>query len=148
LLQDLGFSKEDLLSLPETAVGTAKSGTQLTILGELAEALVCRFRACPGAPAFSIKPAVLDNLSMDINISGPFLKAQGIDQIHSEGALSYHGFCVPLRARIPATLNRVYALENATIAPGGLLEIPVKSARKEAMSVEPSAEADRQGLLL
>ena len=101
LFQAMNFTEADLKPLNgPTAVGTAKAGAEMTVLGQLRRPLKLQIgnHDCK----FKDQPVVLDGLAMDFNISGPFLRAHNINQLHSEDSLSIQGKRVPL-------LNAVYA---------------------------------------
>ncbi len=85
-------------------VGTAKQGAGLRVLGELATPVPLRFGGHP--TIFKCRPAVLQGLSRDINISGPFLKQYHIDQLHSQDAIRVQGRIIPLRENEGAPTGR------------------------------------------
>ena len=85
----LRINVKTLKPLDDDQVQTAQKNSPLHILGEVKHALQLKFfPENDDAPAsFYIKPAVVRDLGMDLNISGPFLKRFGIDQIHTKDAL-------------------------------------------------------------
>ena len=103
----LGIRKSDLESLETTTtVKTAQEGGQLQIIGQLKKPLtMClpKTRDVGDSPkaclytAFKIRPVVVANLTMALNLSGPFLKYNKIDQLHSKNCLRLqNGQLVPL----------------------------------------------------
>ncbi len=75
-------------------VGTAHKDGSLCVLGEPRQPLRLQFGHQQQALEF--RPVVIKDLGMALNISGPFLKEQGIDQLHSEDVLVVHDEKVPL----------------------------------------------------
>jgi len=87
LCQRMGIQQEDIEPIPgPTTIGTAKTGSSLTPTGQLRRPLTLTIKNLPGV-TYKIKPIVIDNLSMDMNLSGPWLKTHQWDQIHSKSAL-------------------------------------------------------------
>ena len=70
-------------------IGTAKKGATLELVGQVIKPLPLTFGQ--QNQKFWTKPLVVQGLSMDINISGPYLAAHAIDQIHSRHAIRAHG---------------------------------------------------------
>src|SRR5438093_10054119 len=66
-------------------IGTAEKGAKLRVLGITKQPLTLRFGGT--TMKYYTSPIVIRGLTMDINISGPFLAEHGIDQIHSQGAI-------------------------------------------------------------
>lgn len=94
-LRRLGYAKTDLRPVPGlTKIGTAKKGANLVILGQLRHYLPLRFGA--EGEVFKVQPVVVEGLTMDMNISGPFLKTHQIDQIHSADSLRIKGKLIKL----------------------------------------------------
>jgi hypothetical protein len=124
LLTQLGLSLKDLSPVPgATSIRTAKEGADLKILGQTKEPLYLKM----GDSETKLRcfPVVLENLSMDINICGPFMKAHNIDQIHSKGALKFQGKLIPL-------------LTNTSTLIAPIEEIPVATCYvAESVIVEP-----------
>jgi hypothetical protein len=94
----LGYPRAKLRTISEKAVGTAKNGATIRILGEVPEPLRFHFEQGPSLGTFLMRPAVLESLSSPVNISGPFLHHHRIDQLHSRGALQVRGGLVPVHA--------------------------------------------------
>jgi hypothetical protein len=113
----LGYPRAKLRAISEKAVGTAKNGATIRILGEVPEPLRFHFEQGPSLGTFLMRPAVLESLSSPVNISGPFLHHHRIDQLHSRGALQVRGGLVPVHAAKQAPTCWVYAKGNARAAP-------------------------------
>jgi len=96
-LRKLGLSRKDITPLPpgQDKVGTASKSSSLHVLGEVTHALKL---SIPGHAdtSYRFRPIVIDQLAMDINISGPWLKAHDWDQIHSKNALQINNKLVIL----------------------------------------------------
>ncbi len=121
----LGLRPEDLRILSSTTIGTAKKGTSMEILGETSRDLVLQVTGTEWAYPF--RPIVVRGLSMAINLSGPWMKLQGWDQLHSRGTLRIRGREVPLRAtsdRFGPAVSRgshsVYSRQRTTLPPRSL----------------------------
>ena len=81
-------------------IGTAKSGSSLKVLGRLKKPIPIQLG--PNLPKLSIQPVVIQGLAMNLNISGPFLAANKIDQLHSKNCLLVKGQYVPLTIHAPS----------------------------------------------
>ena len=93
--QLLGYKRDQIQPLKHLQqIGTAKKGERLTVCGVLPKPLYLQFGGL--ATKFKTKPMVIDGLSMNVNISGPFMAKHSIDQMHSRNALSVQGHLVPL----------------------------------------------------
>src|SRR5712671_2975038 len=77
-----------------THVGTAEKGAKMRVLGITKKTLPLRFGGV--SMQFHTRPIVIQGLTTSINISGPFLAENGIDQLHSKGALRIKGKLVKL----------------------------------------------------
>jgi hypothetical protein len=85
LLAKLNIPISTLKPVSTKTLGTAKKGAQLAVLGELPHPI--EINLGPGTKALFTTPVVIQGLSMPMNISGPFLKQHGIDQLHSRNCL-------------------------------------------------------------
>ena len=94
-MKKIGLTESDLMPV-KAKVKTAAEGSTVRALGETKKPLTLQFEGCD--KIFQVRPVVLENLSMDLNISGPFLRRNGIDQIHSKDALLIDGQLIPLTA--------------------------------------------------
>ena len=90
----LGLRLDQLRPVGRTSVATAKEGAQLAVLGEPAEAVSIRLGSM--ASTIQCKPVVIQGLTMDVNLAGPFLQRHQIDQLHSEQCLLLDGVKIPL----------------------------------------------------
>ena len=141
-LQRLGYSKKDLYPLKQNVTTAAKNVT-IKPLGQLKGRL--RLRLGGLQKEFLIRPIVFDQLSMDYNISGPFLKANNIDQLHTQDCLLYKGIRIPLYAKphdIPAISSvqqplSVYTLHTQRLSAHTRSPIPVRVPALESTSSPP-----------
>ena len=106
-----------------TSLHTAKQGDELTVLGRLRRPVKLYLGGYP--VPFHTRPLVVAGLTMDFNISGLFLYANKIDQIHSDGCLRVRGHSIymqdPHRTYTPtcaARPLRVYTDHEVSILPG------------------------------
>ena len=119
-LRRLAIPVADLRPVGFAKVGSAKKGAAMEVLGQVPKPLHLRFAGLH--KPFPIQPLVLRNLSMPLNISGPYLKRAGIDQLHSKNALSIQGTLVRLeppqrKGKHPAKPLQVYTIEEVTVPP-------------------------------
>ena len=105
-------------------IGTAAKGSTLKILGETKNNIYITFGAM--STKFKIRPVVVDNISMPINIAGPFLKRHNIDQIHSKDSLRIQGTLLPLLSE-PSFPHNFEAIDASIIFPSDMT-IPPYSA--------------------
>lgn len=70
-------------------VGTAKKGAKLKVLGRVRDSLEMIIKRHPAR--YTIKPMVVEGLSMDVNLSRDFMVENGWDQLHSKGQISIRG---------------------------------------------------------
>ncbi len=134
LAKRLGCLK-DVVPLPQKSVRTADEHGSLEVLGETRKWLnLAVHPADRDEPViFQLKPVVIQGLGMPLNLSGPFLKRFGIDQLHSKDALRLSdGGLLPLLAvgetivtPEPARLAVVLA-ENTVIKPNCLQYVKAK----------------------
>jgi hypothetical protein len=94
LLKKLGLGHNDLQPLSISKIQTGKMGASLEILGELKTRVQLRLGGCK--TLFRCQPVVVRGLTHDLNLSGPFLRQNRIDQLHSRDALRINGHEVPL----------------------------------------------------
>jgi hypothetical protein len=122
----LGFRRKDLKKLSVSPVGTARKGTNLQILGEIPTVLFMQFTAAPRLQPLMIRPAVVEGLAMECNISGPFLKGHEIDHLHTKDALKKEGCLIPLMAPIQAPRRHVYAAGSCVLEPWSCATVPLR----------------------
>ena len=124
----LGLNLRKLRKTYNDVVQTAKRDAFLEILGETHRLMSLRLGGLPHA--YSIRPIVLEGLTMDMNISGPFLQENKIDHLHSKGCLRVKGKDIPLRSASGYPLptdqkeSAVYLLEDVTVEPDTLVSAP------------------------
>ncbi len=130
-LKELGGDKSQLQPLSVTTLGTAKQGANLKVLGETKAPVKVRFGA--QEQTFKVKPVVIEGLNMKMNLSGPFLKQHGIDQLHTRDCILVGGREVGLLrgdgqpARQPTQrASAVHLLKNVRIPPMAVAALPVK----------------------
>jgi len=150
--QQLGYPPGQLEELPSDAVGTAKEGTSMEILGRLPIDLDFSFVEKPIAGRFQTRPKVLRGLAMDLNLSGPFLKAHSMIQDHGRDVLiSAKGIEIPMRDRPPAvSFCRAYVLRDVVIPAHGCAEgtvrIPKALPRVSSLFLTKSTRGDGLGV--
>ena len=88
-MQRMQIKRSDLRPLPLRRLKTAKEGAELEILGETA--LPVRATLGSSDKIFKFRPVVVKGLTMDANLSLPFLQKNQIDQLHSRGCLRVGG---------------------------------------------------------
>ena len=106
----LGINKHHIQPLPNIKVKTAQENGRLDVIGETKDVLTFNLPTPRqiGEPnniaaSFKCRPAIIRDLGMDLNISGPFLKHFNIDQLHSKNCLQLpNGIRVPLTS-VPST---------------------------------------------
>ena len=135
-LHKLGFSTDSLVPVPgATDVGSAKHGASLKVLGQLPRKVALRFAGL--ARTVAVRPVVLDNLSMDFNIAGPFMKTAGIDQLHSRDCVSIQGTIIKLKSSPSApspqkiSSSPVYLVNDVTVPPMASAPVSLRSPRLE-----------------
>ena len=104
----LGLGTKHIRPLDQGTVGTAKEGASLRVLGETRQPL--SLRIAQTGQTFRFTPAVVKGLSMDVNLSHPWLAVRGWDHLHSEGCLKIDGQKVRLVAHEKAQEGPLAAL--------------------------------------
>ncbi|MEE8566604.1 MAG: reverse transcriptase family protein, partial [Candidatus Bipolaricaulota bacterium] len=123
-------------------IGTAKQGEKLNVLGMAKKPLNLRFGGT--ACTFKTRPIIIRGLTMCINICGPFLAKNHIDQIHSKRAIRVKRKLVQLfqRNEMP-TLNGIEEAPELTEARAYLareIVIPASSQSRVELRI-PEVEA-------
>ena len=120
LADELGIQASQLRPMPGyTTIDTAAEGAQLKVLGETKRKVSLNFGA--NTKSITCRPVVLDKLSMDLNISGPFMRRHGIDLLQSKGVARIQGQELPLVGRneeasvTKGTYSMVYTAENTRL---------------------------------
>ena len=116
-----GKLEENLQPLSYTHIGTADQKARMRVLGVTKQPLILRFGGA--SVRFYTSPIVIRDLNTDVNISGPFLADNGIDQIHSKGALKVKGKLVRLFTYKAAVQN------GATTADGSVGQLALAQTR-------------------
>lgn len=94
----LSLADQTIRPLPNLkTVGTAKRGSELKILGIPARKVQIRLGNHP--EVLWDRPLIIEGLTSDVNISGPFLTKHKIDQLHSKKALAFKGKLISLEYR-------------------------------------------------
>ena len=129
LADQLGITPAQLRPMPGlTDLGTAAEGARLAVLGETREKLTLNLGG--NTNNISCRPVVLDNLTMDLNLSGPFMKKHGIDLIQTLGVARFQGQDLPLVTEAEdvctkkGTYSMIYTKENVKIRPMEAAWIP------------------------
>ena len=94
MFKRLGLKLHNDLKPLNKIIGTAHADAPLTILGRTRKRLPLKFSG--HSKVFYTRPLIVKNLSMNFNLSGPFLAKHSVDQLHSKGSLSIDGDLVPL----------------------------------------------------
>ena len=142
-MQRLGLSVSDLRPLGSiSSVGSAKEGASMKVLGVVPRGL--RLRIAGRACEFPFQPVVLENLNMDLNICGPWLAANKVDQLHSRNAISVNGTIVnllPSAHMKPGTdvNSPVYFVNSVTVPPQQSVVVPLRLPKLEAQSMARGA---------
>ena len=111
-------------------LGTAQQGAVLDVLGVVKRPVHIRFGG--SSARFPSHPLVIRGLSSDVNISGPFLMKNQLDQLHSSGELLVRGQKIPLktksspRRRTAPKSSRTYLAEEINLSPQQIHTISVR----------------------
>ena len=118
----LGYSRKDLVPVPGlTAINLAQKGATIRVLGQLPQAVPLYIKDY--GHAFPCRPLVLEDLSHDLNLAGPWLQRNGLNQIHTRDALSHKGRLLPLLCQLQPnkdpepSFGRIFLKGNHTIPP-------------------------------
>ena len=120
--------KKKITPLAIKAIKTAdKTEAGLQVLGEPEQSLT--LSTIKPKIQFQFKPVIVRNLAMDLNISGPWMKANNWDQIHSKNCLRIQGQSVPLcnSDHIEVPEAELYACQETRIPPRSMKIIKVKA---------------------
>ncbi len=100
---------------PPPEVITAKKDIMVTVLGETPQPLKLMVRGMD--KVYPFQPAIVRGLHTAINLSGPWLKTQGWDDLHSQGCMSIEGQHIPLVDHNTAepSVSGIFALKDLTI---------------------------------
>ena len=118
--------RDRIIPLPRMAVSTAQEGHHLRVLGEPSRELVMELEGT--ALRYKLKPLVIDQLAMPVNISGPFMRENGWDLLLSQNAIRIGRTQVPLvgsHGPPRPTAAVAYVAEVATLPGGGATQVEV-----------------------
>ena len=91
----IGIRVGDLRPLQQNIqVTSVRAGADLHILGEMKEPLVMKLKHT--GKTYITRPAVIRGMHSAFNLSGPWLKMMGWDDLHSQGCLMMDRQPVPL----------------------------------------------------
>ena len=143
LADKLGLTPKDLEPIPGYAtLGTAADdGEGLKVLGKVKRRL--RLNLGGGTRDIAVRPVVLANLSMAMNLSGPFLKMHKIDVL-SNGSAVVQGVEIPLTSgsgdlnSLRAAYSLIYTTEDMVVQPDEMALLPcvAKSVADKSMAAD------------
>jgi hypothetical protein len=86
------------------------------------------FTSVPRVPPIRVRPAVVEGLAMECNISGPFMKGHQIDHLHTKDSLRINGTLIPLMASLALGTPRrhVYAAAPCIVEPWSVASVPLR----------------------
>ena len=114
----IGIRASDLRPLQQdTKVTLMRAGADLHVLGETEEPLIMKLKHT--GKTYATRPAVIRGMHSTFNLSGPWLKTMGWDDLHSQGCLMINGQPAPLvhHAAAAPQVSEVYVISKVTIAP-------------------------------
>ena len=121
----LGYTEQDIRKLAVTSVGTAKQGSQLKVLGEPKKPL--KLRTLEPIFSYNFTPVIIEDMAMDLNIAGPWMKLHKWDQIHTENAVRIHHHLLPLcpKHSVEAPRSLLHVAEKTTVPGNSMTVIPL-----------------------
>ena len=145
----LHIDLQRLAPLRQTQVGTAKAGSNLRVLGQVREPLYLKLGDHP--TRLAVRPVIIDQLAMPLNLSGLFCKAYGIDQLHSEDKIKFQGRTVRVYATaqdacpegITALDDTVYVKEDTEVPPDSEVVVALRSPLVQDGTMRPGPMALR-----
>ena len=128
----LGYSLDDIRPLKTKTLGTAKEGSSLLVLGEPVRSL--HFSLGTSRTKFKFLPIIVAGLSTDVNISGPFLKANKMDQLHSNDCLRVQGRNIKLTSskKLESPESKLYVRGKRIAKANSLTMIDLAATEVEA----------------
>ncbi len=114
----IGIRASDLRPLQQhTQVTSVTVGADLQVLGETKELILMKLRHT--GRVYATRPAVIRGMHSAFNLSGPWVKTMGWDDLHSKGCLMIDERPVPLvhHAAAAPQVSEVYVISKVTIAP-------------------------------
>ena len=119
MAQKMGINKKDLRAVPGySTIGTAAEEGKLEVLGETIRKV--RINLGGGTADITCRPVVIKNLSMPLNISGPFMRRNQIDILHN-GEAVIRGTKVQMNTKegefgqSSSVHSLIYVTENTTV---------------------------------
>ena len=127
----IGFQPHQLRPVHDR-VGVAAGEQRLKILGQLPRAIPLQIGGLD--TRLNFQPVVVKGLTTDVNISGPFMKRHGMDQLHSEGVIRFQGKRLPLFSSIQLSrhprqevaVSNVYVQDTIVVPPLSTRAIPLR----------------------
>ncbi len=128
----IGIRTSDLRPLQQnTRVTSVRAGADLHVLGETNKPLIMKLKHT--GKTYATRPAIIRGMHSAFNLSRPWLKTMGWDDLHSQGCLMINGQPVPLVHHAAATpqVSDVYVISKVTIAPrtGQMVEFVIPDIR-------------------
>ncbi len=114
----IGIRVNDLRPLQQnTQVTSVRAGANLHMLGETKEPLIMKLKHT--SKTYTTRPTVIRGMHLAFNLSRPWLKTMGWDDLHSQGCLMIDRQPVPLVHYTAAApqVSEVYVISKVTIAP-------------------------------
>ncbi len=110
----LGIVEAKTIHHPPQVI-SAKKDITVTVLGEMPQPLKLMVRGMD--KVYPFQPAIVRALHTAINLSGPWLKTQGWDDLHSQGCMSIAGHRIPLvdHSAAKPSVSGIFALKDLTI---------------------------------
>ncbi len=113
----IGIRVNDLRPLQQNMqVTSLRAGANLHMLGKMKEPLVRKLKHT--GKTYTTQPAVIRGMNSAFNLSRPWLKMMGWDDLHSQGCLKIDGQPVGLvhHAAAAPQVSEVYVISKVTIA--------------------------------
>ena len=145
MMYRLGVDERELKPLAVKTLNTAKRGARLCVLGELPEPVEL---ALPGVKqTFMTQPVVIQGLSMDFNLSGPFMKLCDMDQLHTRDCLRVNGVEVPMKSSWAAVWEAPEAMTRPLLLKETYKVEPFSVAHVQLGTLEAMRPGVTQGLV-
>ncbi len=128
----IGIRTSDLRPLQQnTKVTSVRAGADLHVLGETREPLTMKLKHT--GKTYTTRLVVIGGMHSAFNLSGPWLKTMGWDDLHSQGCLMIDRQPVPLvhHAAAAPQVSEVYVISKVTISPrtGQTVEVVIPDIR-------------------
>ena len=132
LAQEMGLTKKDLVPIPGySTIGTAAKDGKLQVMGEPRKKICINLGS--GTRDIFCKPVIIKNLSMPLNLSGPFMKKNKIDLLHTGDAV-IHGKKIPMHTKyghfkqMSKSCSLIHASQDVVVNSMSSAWIPVTAA--------------------